>query len=90
MQASVCISVSVHVLVFCCQCSHLFVDSCHLSSSNALALSTVIVRHRYLGTSSRVPAKSCAEIKSVRREVVTGVYWTLNASGLVQLEFCQY
>ena len=36
------------------------------------------------------PANSCAEIKSVRREVSSGVYWTSDANGVPRLTYCQY
>ncbi|KAL5503422.1 hypothetical protein EMCRGX_G010370 [Ephydatia muelleri] len=39
-------------------------DLCLLSNATASALSTAIVRRRYLGISSSVSAKNCAEIKS--------------------------
>ena len=63
---------------------------CTISDAATTLILNTIIRRRYLGISPDVPAASCAEIKSVRSEVTTGVYWTLNAVGMPALVFCQY
>ena len=82
--------ICVSLLIQCNLRLHIAEGSCTLSAAAASALSTMINRRRNLGTSVNVPAQSCAEIKSVRSDVTTGVYWTLDASGFTQLTFCQY
>ena len=71
---------------------HLFaaMQSCTLIEAAASAISNMIVKRRHLGTSQYVPGNSCAEIKSIRSEVTSGVYWTLNAIRMPELVFCQY
>eukprot|EP00731_Ephydatia_muelleri_P027918 Em0019g791a len=66
------------------------INSCSLNEATALFLSNLITRRRHLGTSQSLPAKNCAEIKYIRSEVTTGVYWILSTNETSVLAFCQY
>ena len=65
-------------------------NSCSLDEATASFLSNLVVRRRHLGTSQFLPAMNCAEIKSIRREAITGVYWIMSTNGTSILAFCQY
>ena len=69
---------------------YLAMNSCSLDEATASFLSNLVVRRRHLGTSQFLPAMNCAEIKSIRREAITGVYWIMSTNGTSILAFCQY